>query len=91
LETEAPRNFSASEGPGDDGVRLEGDTEPVNETSAIVEENRIEQETSDSFGEMFVNVFDSVFEAPKDELGTQTGPIELVLPESILQMEAGAP
>lgn len=91
FETEPPRNFTPSEGPGDDGVRLGGDTDTVNETSAIVEENRMEPEETDSFGEMFGNVFDSVFEAPKDELGTETGPIELILPESILQMEAGAP
>jgi len=33
----------------------------------------------------------TIFQVPEDEFGTDTGPIELVLPESILQMDAEAP
>jgi hypothetical protein len=33
----------------------------------------------------------NIFQVPEDEFGTDTGPIELVLPESILQMDPEAP
>lgn len=90
-DAQPPRSFTASVGLGDDGGRIAGDATDTAEISAIVEENAAPPDVSDSFTDSFTDSFNDVFQISEDYLGTDTSPIELVLPESILQMDAEAP
>lgn len=74
-----PDEFSSPGVTASAGVVEEADETPPDATSDIVEDSAIPFATPD------------VFQSSEEAFRWETGPIELVLPESILQMDPGSP